>query len=415
MLRINNGMQKLHGKNYNYQIFIIIAGIFILSLYANIAQSQDTSVNTQQNNTANLNFDSQLVKASIEEVPEFEEIVGYLRPTAVTVLSSKVLGNVVEVLKREGDIVQAGELLVKIDSKEIGSDLLGAQAAISEAEAALAEVKNQIKSAQSAKEAAESNLKLAETSYNRIKDLYEKKSVTKQEFDEATNRLNQARSNFEQANSQIFALQARLSQISARLEQAKANAAKVSTIKSLTEVKAPFAAKVVARKVEPGALAAPGVPLMVLEDLGQIRFEASVPERLIGLLTEGTKITVQIDALNKEKFEGTVVEIVPSADPMSLTFTVKIALPSDSRLRSGMFAKGFVNKGNQKVLLVPQSAIERRGQLEGIYVKSPTSGNIVYRLVKTGRSFDDKVEILSGLAEGEFYLPTIPSANTSKF
>lgn len=336
---------------------------------------------------------------TIASVPATEEVVGTLQPTTVTTLSSKILGNVIEVLKREGEIVSAGELLVRIDSKEIGSDLQGAQASLAEAQAAISEIRSQISNAQAAKEAAESELKLAEVSYNRIKALYEKKSVTQQEFDQATNRLNQARSQVAQATSQIAALQAKLAQISARNEQARAGISKVSTLKELTEVRAPFAGRVVSRKVEPGALAAPGVPLMVLEDIGRIRFEAVVPERLLAYISEGSTMTVRIDALGGEPVQGKVAEIVPAADPLSLTFTVKVALDNDPRLRTGMYARGLIVKGEEQLILIPENAVQKRGQLEGVYVRS--GDKAIYRLVKTGRRFDGKIEVLSGLKAGE--------------
>jgi multidrug efflux pump subunit AcrA (membrane-fusion protein) len=338
-------------------------------------------------------------KAAFSTVPLTEEVVGTIQPTTVTTLSSKILGNVVEVLRREGETVAAGDLLVRIDAKEIGSDLQGAQASLAEAQAAIAEVRSQITTAQAAKQAAESELNLAEVSHARIKDLYDKKSVTRQEYDQAVNRLNQARSQVAQATSQIAALQARLAQISARNEQARAGISKVSTLKDLTEVRAPFAGRVVARRVEPGALAAPGVPLMVLEDLGRIRFEAIVPERLLGFLSEGATMAVRIDALGPQEVIGRVVEMVPAGDPLSLTFTVRIALDDDPRLRTGMYARGTVVKGQEQVLLVPISSIERRGQLEGVHVRN--QDRAVFRLVKTGRRFGDQIEILSGLAPGE--------------
>ncbi len=334
-------------------------------------------------------------------IPVTEEVVGMLQPTAVTTLSSKVMGNVVEVLKREGETVQANELLVRIDAKEIGSDLAGAKASLAEAQAAIAEIKSTISTAQSAKEAAESQLKLAEVSYARIKELYDKKSTTQQEHDQAFTKLTQAKAQVNQATSQIASLQARMAQINARNEQARAGISKVSTLKDLAEVRAPFAGRIISRKVEPGMLAAPGVPLMVIEDLGRIRFEAIVPERLLSFLPDGAEMPVRVDALGQDSFSGNVVEIVPSGDPLSHTFTVKLCLADDPRFRTGMYARGTVKKGEEQVLLVPATAIVSRGQLDGVILKSGEKS--VYRLVKVGRHFGENVEILSGLNEGDLY------------
>lgn len=339
--------------------------------------------------------------ATITTVPVREEVVGTLQPTTVTTLSSKVMGNVIEVLKREGEMVKAGDILVKIDAKDIGSDMAGAKASLAEAQAAAVEVRSHIQTAQAAKEAAESDFKLAEVSFARVKELYEKKSVSQQEFDQANTRFLQAKSALTQAQSQITSLQAKLAQVGAKNEQARAGISKVSTIKDLAEVRAPFDGRVVSRKVEPGMLAAPGVPLLVLEDVGRIRFEALVPERLLSYVLEGTSIPVKIDAIGSETFMGTVVEIVPGSDPLSHTFTAKLSMPVDSRSRTGLYTRGLVAKGEESVLLVPESAIQRRGQLEGLMVKA--GDKTIFRLIKTGKRHEGQVEVLSGLSVGESY------------
>lgn len=339
--------------------------------------------------------------AQLSTVPLTEEVVGTLKPKTVTTLSSKVMGNVLEVLKREGDLVEPGEILVKIDAKEIRSDLAGAHASISEAQAVSSEVRSLIKNAEAAKQAAQHELNLAKVSFQRIKELYDKKSVTQQEYDQANTRYLQANSQLTQASAQISGLEAKLSQTAAKSRQAQAGLSKVNTIKDLAEVRSPFFGRIISRKVEPGMLAAPGVPLMVLEDIGGIRFEAIVPERLLSFLPEGATIPIRIDAVGEDSFPGTVVEIVPGADPLSHTFTVKLSIPDDVRFHNGMYARGTVNKGEEKVMLIPASAVERRGQLEGVVVKSGQKR--IYRLIKTGKSFGDRIEVLSGLNSGDVF------------
>ncbi|NLI77891.1 MAG: efflux RND transporter periplasmic adaptor subunit [Candidatus Riflebacteria bacterium] len=343
------------------------------------------------------------VEARLQPVPLTEEVVGNLQPRMVTTLSSKVMGNVLEVLKREGDPVTAGETLVRIDAQDLGNDLAGARAVLSEAGAAGAEVEGHLATARLAREEAAAQASLAEATFNRIKELFDKKSVTKQEFDQAETALTQARSRVAQADSQIQVLQAKRAQVTAKAAQAQAGISKVSTIKALAEVKAPFDGRITGRRIEPGMLAAPGVPLLIVEDVGMIRFEAIVPERLLSFLPEGASVAVRVDAVAGTDFPGVVTEIVPGADPLSHTFLFKIALPADPRLRSGMYARGLVAKGEEQVLLVPRAAIESRGQLDGVRVQ--VDGRTVYRLVKTGRTHGDQVEILSGLRPGDRFAP----------
>jgi multidrug efflux pump subunit AcrA (membrane-fusion protein) len=348
--------------------------------------------------------DSMWKEAVLQPVAIFEDVVGTLQPKTSTVLSSKMMGTVKEVLKREGEMVKAGELLVKINLQELASDMEGAKASLNESQAASSEIQSHIQNARLAKESAVQDMNLAEVSFQRIKGLYEKKSVTQQEFDQANTRYLQSKNAVNQAESQIVSLKAKLSQISARSDAARAGIRKVSTYQEYSEVKAPFDGRIISRKAEPGMMAAPGVPLLTIEDTGRIRFEAIVPERLLGFLPEGTTIDVKIDALDGETIQGTVVEISPGADLLSHTFIAKISIPEDSRLRTGMYTRGSVKKGEEKLLLVPVTALEYRGQLEGVYIKS--NDKTLFRLVKTGRKYGDQVEVLSGLNMGEIFAVT---------
>ena len=342
------------------------------------------------------------VSAARVEHEQFYEAVGTIQPRMVTTLSSKVMGNVLEVLKREGDRVKQGETVVKIDAKDVDSDIAGARAGLSEASSMMAELEKGLIAANAQKDQAEANQRMSESNFERSKSLYEKKSVSKQEFEQAETQMNSAQAQVRAAKAQAAGLVAKRSTISARMGQAQAGINKVETIKNLAEVAAPFAGRVTSRRIEPGMLAAPGVPLLVIEDETQLRFEAVVPESLIASVTQGDKIQVLVDALSGRPLEGTVAEVMPSGDALSHTFVVKIGLPFEPGLRTGMYARGNFPRGSEKVLLVPGAAIEYRGQLEGIWIDR--QGKPVYSLVRLGRVFADKVEVLAGLSEGERFL-----------
>lgn len=341
-------------------------------------------------------------------VMQTEETVGTLRPRVVSTLSSKVTGNVLEVTKREGDLVNTGDIVLRIEARDIGSDLTAAQAALSEAIAASGETEQHLASSESALTSAQSQEKLARDGYRRISTLFERKSATQQELDTAKNALTQAEQAVNRAQSQIAAIRARKAQVEAKTRQVKAQIAKISSIKDLSEVRAPFSGRVTKRLVEPGMLAAPGVPLLVIEDSERMQCEAIVPERLLGNLQEGASITVSVDAIPSSRFLGSIVEIVPSAEPLSHTFIVKICIDNDPKLRTGMFARALIPREPVELLLVPVEAIETRGQLEGLYVEMNDQPR--FHLVRTGKRFENDVEILAGLTPGERYHPNAASA-----
>lgn len=330
------------------------------------------------------------------------EAVGSIQPRVLTTLSSQVTGNVLEVLKREGDSVKQGEVLVKIDARDLSSDLAGARAGLSEASSMMGELEKGLAAASAQKEQAEAGLKLAEVSFDRVKTLLDKKSVTRQEYDQAEAQVRSARAQAQAAQAQIETIQAKKQGVNARVGQAQAGISRVVTTKNLAEVISPFQGRVTSRKIEPGMLAAPGLPLMVIEDHSEFRLEAIIPEHLISQVTIGTKMQVQVDALAGQIFEGTVADIFPAGDVLSHTFNVKVALGADARLRSGMFGRGKLHVGTEKVLAVPRGAVESKGQLDGIYLER--SGKPVYSLVRVGRDFGENVEIVSGLMEGEKFL-----------
>jgi len=375
----------------NYNSFLGVGAVFLAVLAV----------------AGNLTAQEPWLTAAVIEQGLTYDAVGNIQPKIVTTLSSKVMGNILEVLKREGDAVAAGEVVVKIDARDVSSDLAGARAGLSEAVSMKTEIDRGLQAAMAQKQQAESGLKLAGSSYQRIKELYEKKSVSKQEFDQAEAAFTTAQAQTRGAQAQIDALEAKKSTVNARMSQAQAGISKVETIRNLAEVTSPFGGRVTARRIEPGMLAAPGVPLLTIEDSSQLRLEAMVPERFIASITEGQQVEVTIDALADRTFAGVVAEILPSAEVLSHTFLVKIALVAQPGLKSGMYARGAFVIGSESVLLVPPTAIETRGQLDGIWVER--DGKPVYRLVRTGRTMPGGVEIVAGLRPGDRFLPRPPA------
>jgi RND family efflux transporter MFP subunit len=163
-------------------------------------------------------------------------------------------------------------------------------------------------------------------------------------------------------------------------------------------VVAPIDGIVAQRLVDPGDLAAPGKPLLVVEQLGDWRLEAEVPERLRSLIAEGDTLAVRIDA-SGEECRGTVAELIPAADPTTRSFTSKIDLACAEPLRSGVFGRALLPVGERESIVVPSAAVRERGQLSYVFVDQ--DGRARMRLVRTGTVANDSVEILSGLESGD--------------
>jgi RND family efflux transporter MFP subunit len=197
---------------------------------------------------------------------------------------------------------------------------------------------------------------------------------------------------------------ARRAQLEQKIRQAESAVAQAATMKGYMEITAPFRGVVVERKAEPGMLAAPGMPIAVVEQASGYRLEASVEENRVKAIRPGMAVEVTIEALG-QTMPGRVEEIVPALDPGSRSFTVKIPV-AGPMLRSGMFGRARFAMGEKKALMIPAAAVVRQGQVEQVFVVD--NGVAKLRLVTTGARRGDRVEVLTGLSAGEVVVSPVP-------
>jgi multidrug efflux system membrane fusion protein len=333
-----------------------------------------------------------------ETVQDGLEAVGTVMSRRQTVVSSKVLATVTAVSRREGDRVRADEVLVELDDRDLRAELERAQASAREARDALEETTQAVRAADATIEAASAASELASATLRRYTTLYERRSVSPHEYDEVAARAKSAAAELARARQARAALVAKQQQARAKIEQADAAVASARVALSYARVVAPADGVVVARTVEPGSVAVPGRPLLTIDE-PRYRLELAVPETQAGALRIGQRGTVTIDAL-RHPIDAAISEILPAADPRTRTVTVKLDLPATSDLRSGLYGTARFGVGQHTALLLPRAAVDRRGQLERVFVVDPD--NVArMRLVTTGKTYGDRVEILSGLDPGE--------------
>jgi multidrug efflux pump subunit AcrA (membrane-fusion protein) len=333
-----------------------------------------------------------------EMLDEMLEAVGTVRSQKQSVLSSKIVASVAAVHGREGDRVKLGQAVVELDDRDVKAQLHRAEAALREATHAREEVERAILAQEKAIDAVTAQEELALATFNRYKALLERRSVAPQEYDEVAAKHKAALAEAERSREMKAALLAKRGQTSARIEQAEAEVSNATVLVGYTTIRAPINGIVVAKTVEVGNLATPGVPLITIEE-ERYRLEATIQESEIRKLRVGHRVGLTIEALGRE-LSGAIVEIVPAADPMSRTFTVKIDLPATPGLRSGLYGKARLMVGRQEALVISRKATIERGQLVGVFVLDP-GGIARLRLIKTGKVYGDRIEILSGLSPGE--------------
>ena len=331
--------------------------------------------------------------ARLETWPLWFESVGTVQAETTGTVAAKLLGTVTAVHVREGQHVRRGELLVTIDERQVA-------ARRQQAEAALAEMRQAHEAAASARDAAVAGAELAAATYQRYQALLAQESVSRQEFDEVEARFRQARSASAQSQELLKASAQRVRQAEAALAEARIAASDAA-------VTAPFDGVVTAKMADAGDLAAPGRPLVRLEQAGGHRVDVRLPETLTRALRPGETVRVRIGGPETAPLEAVVEAVSPAVDPESRTFLVKVRLPAGGDARSGMFARVAVAVGEDRLIAVPAASVVRLGQLTGVFVVTPE--NIArYRLVRTGRRLDDRIEVLSGLPEGSRFVANPP-------
>jgi RND family efflux transporter MFP subunit len=308
-------------------------------------------------------------------IPDVLEAIGTVRAVQTSDLASQMMGNIVEIRAHEGDRVHRGQVLAVIDDSQ-------PRAAVDRANAADLDAQQQLV-------AADSDLALAESTLKRNQYLYEQKIVSQQEFDEvkARQEANLARRDIAKAGQ----------------AQARAELNQAMTSLDYTRIRAPFNGFVTHKKSDSGTLASPGMPIFTVEDTSRYRLEVAINESDVWYVRVGGQVSIAIEALGNVALRGKVVEMVPAAEPASRAFLVKIELPKDTRLRSGLFGRAQFSRGKQQAVLIPRSAVIERGQLQGVFVLDQNKVASLH-YVTVGKFSGAEIEVLSGLQGGEWFV-----------
>lgn len=324
-------------------------------------------------------------RAEISKITEFYEAIGTVRPRTETKIEAQVTGRVMEVLVRPGDAISKGKLLIVLNSEEF-------QARVDQARQGLVSAVARKEQAKQGVFAARAAYAEAESTYQRVEKFFASEAATKQDLEQAESAYLQAKARLKQAEDVLKEAEAGVNRTRKIVEES-------SITLDYNKIRAPDNGQVVERLAEPGDLAWPGKPLLVLQTREALQLEALVREGLIHKVNPGIALEVHINALNRT-MEGKVEEVIPSADPSTRTFLVKVGLPTQQDLYPGMFGRLLVPIKENEVVVAPGSAIRRIGQLDVVMIEEKGEWKEIF--VKTGRPVSgDKVEILSGLNGNE--------------
>ena len=278
---------------------------------------------------------------------------GVATPVEQATVSTKLMGTVIEVLVREGDRVAKGTPLARIDARDVDAKHAQASAAVAAAEAGQGMAALQVK---------------------RMQALHADSAAPKVALDAAETAL-------AQANASVAA--------------AKAMTAEVESVREYAVVRAPFDGIVTKRFVDVGAFAAPGMPLLLVQDAGRLRVTVATSPSVARTLARGATVHATIDGRD---VTGTVEGVVPSGAGGVYSVNVIVLNPGGA-LPSGASATVQIPAGARHALFVPATALVRDGDLTGVRVARNGAADL--RWVKTGVARGAEVEILSGVSAGE--------------
>lgn len=333
-------------------------------------------------------------RAEIKTVTEWYDAVGTVVPRTQARIEPQVAAQVTEVLVQAGESVKKGDLLVRLEDERMTSKLSQAQQSLQSAIA-------QREQARQAVNAAKAAFSQAESAYERVKKFYDAQAATEQEFEQARSQFLQAKAALQRAEDGLSGAAAGI-----RLAEDMVQEARIGL--SYTEIVAPADGEVLKRLVDPGDMAMPGKPVLLLRTAGGLQLEANVRESLINKVRPGDSRNVRLTTIDKT-VEAVINEIVPFIDPQTRTFLVKADLPDIAEAYPGMYGKLMIPYIEVPVILIPRQAVRQVGQLQLVMVK--TAEGWQERYIKTGNVYDHKVEVLSGLSGEETVLVKEPDTH----
>ncbi|MGE4530371.1 MAG: efflux RND transporter periplasmic adaptor subunit [Acidithiobacillus sp.] len=334
----------------NYKQSVVTAVLLLASV--GLAACSKTPPQAPEVNTQ---VDAPILQIGSQHMAAYTRIPGTVTAAQQVQLSSRLSGYIRHLNVREGQAVEAGQLLFEVDPSAVFSQVQQAQAGLAEAQSGLTD---------------------ARSNYERFKSLYAQQAIPEKQWDQVKSAYAMAQARAAAANAGIHTAQSQL---------------------RYARVTAPFSGIIVDKRMQNGDLASPGQPVITLANTKRLEVQFAAGDALYRSLKMGQKLSVVADG---KRVTATVLDMVGAANAMTHAHRVKLSLPADSPLQAGDYVSVEAPLAAQQVLVIPASALQERAGIPGVFVVD-AQGVAHYRMVRPGPSTPDGVEILSGLSAGE--------------
>ncbi len=344
----------------------------IMQLFAGMGLAFLSACSTKEKTETVANTDAAIVVTVATPsggVQQVLNISGQIEASKSANISTRLMGYITMLKVNVGDHVIKGQLLATISNQDMLAKRGQADATIAEAQA---------------------GLKSTQKDKDRFTVLYNQQSATAKELDNVTLQYSAAK---------------------ARMEGARQMRNEVNAMLGYTSLNAPFSGIVTQKLADAGSMASPGVPILTIEQSGSYQVSAAVPENTINQIKQGTEAIVIIKAIDKT-ITGTVTQINQSSQNTGGQYIIKISIPDKDKtgLYAGMYAnvaipvkEAVAVNAAANAVMVPLSSIEHKDQLTGLYTIG-SNNTALLRWVRLGKTYGDKVEVLTGLEKSETFI-----------
>jgi RND family efflux transporter MFP subunit len=385
-----------------------LASALIVGLLATTACSGKDSAAAPEAQTNAETKKVEVVQVKREQAVHVSELSGTLLPNEEALVSFEVGGRIVELTRSEGDKVNAGDVLARLDSSDYSLQYASATTAVQQTEANLSKVNNgareqEVTQARLLVDKATIAYKKAQDDFKRIEKLYQEKAISQSEYENAKNYLDVTHKDLLNAQ-QAYSLVVQGARVEDRqLTQASYQQAVISkemaaNTLAKTQLRSPISGTIISKLASTGSLVGVGTPVYRVGDIDTLKVVLPVPDREIVAWKEGETVTL---TLYGQKREGKVVKIYPSTNQSTGTIGVEVHVANPKHdWFAGQVVKATKTFQGKPGIYVPVEAVISRGEGEA-HVFLLVNGKAVKTSVTIGEMSDNKLEIRSGLKEGD--------------
>ena len=312
--------------------------IYFLSLLSLIAVGcSKKEVKEEAKKTTDV-FKVKIEQAQSKEIDRIYEFSTTVDAAVKNYIASAGGTRIEKIFVEVGDVVKKGQQLVKMESTQLATSL-----------------------------AQLDNLKIE---LERVKALYQSGGVSKQQLDQLQMQYDVAKKSAENLKDNIY-------------------------------LTSPINGIVTARNFDNGDVAA-GQPILQVMQINPVKLKINIPESFYNSVKKGMQVTAKTEIFGEEEFLGTISLIYPTIDPLTRTFTCEVKVNNaNSKLKPGMFGRVELNLGKAATIMVSDKAVVKQSGSNDKYIFVENNGVVEYRKVQLGRRIEDKIEIISGIADGE--------------